>query len=48
VNFFNKEIMDTHRATDVGIVLPPSDMELAMVDSHVGQKENVRTVEENV
>lgn len=48
MNDSDKEIMDTYRATDVGIVLPPSYKELAMVDSHVGQKGNVRTVEENL
>ena len=46
VNFFNKEIMDTRRATDVGIVQPPTDKELALADSHIGQKEQVTTVEE--
>jgi len=46
VNFFNKETMDVHRATDVGIVVP-SEKELALEDaSHVGRKEHVATVEE--
>jgi FHS family L-fucose permease-like MFS transporter len=46
VNFFNKETMDVHRATDVGIVVP-SEKELALEEaSHAGHKEHVSTVEE--
>lgn len=49
VNFFNREIMDSHRDTDVGLLPPPSDKELGLVDSHVGeQKGDTTTVTENV
>jgi FHS family L-fucose permease-like MFS transporter len=47
VNFFNKETMDIHRATDVGIVSVASEKELALgrTDNHVGHKEHVSAVE---
>ena len=49
VNIFNKETMDVHRATDVGIVVPSEkEFALGQTDSHVGQKEHVSTVEANV
>lgn len=50
VNFFNKETMDVHRATEVGIVPLPTEKELALqqTESHVGGKGDVQTVEERV
>jgi len=49
VNFFNKETMDIHRATEVGIMPVQNEKELALgqTDSHVGQKQGVTTVEES-
>lgn len=47
VNIWNKETMDVHRATDVGIVPGPSEKELELAQSRShGDKQNVRTVEE--
>lgn len=46
VNFFNKEIMDIRRTTDVGIVSPRSDKELALTDSHIGHKQHATAVAE--
>jgi FHS family L-fucose permease-like MFS transporter len=45
VNFFNKETMDVHRATDVGIVVP-SEKELALEEqaSHPEHKDHVSTL----
>jgi FHS family L-fucose permease-like MFS transporter len=47
VNLFNKEVMDTHRQTDVGIAPPPADKEFGLTDSHTVNKgdEHVTTVE---
>jgi FHS family L-fucose permease-like MFS transporter len=47
VNIWNKETMDVHRATDVGIVPGPSEKELELAQSRShGDKQNVGTVEE--
>ncbi|KAH8687160.1 major facilitator superfamily domain-containing protein [Tricladium varicosporioides] len=47
VNILNSEVMDVHRETDVGIVVP-SDKEMALnqVDSHVKPGEYVATIED--
>jgi len=46
VNIFNKEIMDTHRETEVAIVPIPSEKELALHESHI-DKPYIHTVEES-
>lgn len=47
VNIFNSEVMDVHRETDVGIIVP-SDKEMALdqIDSHVKPGQHVTTIED--
>jgi FHS family L-fucose permease-like MFS transporter len=46
VNLFNRETVDARRETDLGIVPAPTEKELALQDSHVGEKEEVSTGEQ--
>ncbi len=46
VNVFNREIMDTHRETEVDIMPIPSEKELALHESYV-DKPGAHTVEES-
>jgi FHS family L-fucose permease-like MFS transporter len=39
VNLFNRETMDVHRETEVGILPVQNEKELSLQDSHVAQKQ---------